>query len=224
MESGGVIELVGVIERSSVFGDRRSGKQVNRRRSSGNPSNAKNALRVQQSAQGGESCGIPGFENREAGGNRRETGHPVIIEIWAEVETERRPRMTGKRLGEIAEAAFVAKAAELGFSVAKPWGDSDPYDFITQSGGKLSRVQVKSAHRRGKDGCYSFRAHNHALRSYQANEIDALVAHVVPENVWYVLPVKVVKTLRSLKLYPGSKRKRSKYEKYRGASEELRGR
>lgn len=145
----------------------------------------------------------------------------VVIEIWAGAATGRR-RMTGKRLGEIAEAAFVAKAAELGFSVAKPWGDSDPYDFITQSGGRLCRVQVKSAHKKGKQGGYSFRAHNHALRAYRANEIDALVAHVVPEKVWYVLPVKVVKGLRSLKLYPGSKRRRSKYEKYREAWGELR--
>jgi hypothetical protein len=130
--------------------------------------------------------------------------------------------MTGKRLGEIAEAAFVAKAAELGFSVAKPWGDSDPYDFITQSGGKLRRVQVKSAHKRGKDGCYSFRTQDHGLRAYRESEIDALVAHIVPESAWYVLPVKVVKKRRSVKLYPGSRRKRSKYEKYREAWEELR--
>jgi hypothetical protein len=55
-------------------------------------------------------------------------------------------RFTGKRRGEMAEAAFVAKAVSLGFGVAKPWGDSDPFDFIVQSGGKLSKVQVKSAH------------------------------------------------------------------------------
>ena len=61
-------------------------------------------------------------------------------------------RLTGKRRGEMAEAAFVAKAVSLGFGVAKPWGDSDPFDFIVQSGGKLWKVQVKSAHRVGEDG------------------------------------------------------------------------
>ena len=146
-----------------------------------------------------------------------------MIEICAAAETRRRLRMTGKRLGEIAEAAFVAKASELGFTVAKPWGDSDPYDFITQSGAKLCRVQVKSAHRKGKDGAYSLRAHNHALRAYQAKEIDALVAHVMPESAWYVLPVNAVKKVRSVKLHPGSRRRRLKYEKYQEAWEELRG-
>ena len=127
----------------------------------------------------------------------------------------RSARMTGKRLGEIAEAAFVVKASELGFSVAKPWGDSDPYDFITQSGRRLCRVQVKSAYRTGKDGCYSLRAHGHSLRAYRADEIDVLVAYVAPLNVWYVIPVHAVRRLRSLKLFPESRRRRSKYEKYR---------
>lgn len=52
--------------------------------------------------------------------------------------------VTGKRRGEMAEAKFLAKASELGFGVAKPWGASDAYDFV-QTGGRLW-VQVKSAH------------------------------------------------------------------------------
>jgi hypothetical protein len=36
---------------------------------------------------------------------------------------------TPKALGEAAEAAFLAKAASLGFGVAKTWGDSERYDF-----------------------------------------------------------------------------------------------
>ena len=125
--------------------------------------------------------------------------------------------VTGKRLGE------VAKASDLGFGVAKPWGDSDPYDFIVETGGRLWKVQVKSAHRAGEDGSYSFRAHGHSLRAYRADEIDALVAYVVPENAWYVFPVKVVRLLRSLKLFTGSRKRRSKFERYREAWWILRG-
>ena len=131
--------------------------------------------------------------------------------------------VTGKRLGEVAEAAFLAKASDLGFGVAKPWGDSDPYDFIVETGGRLWKVQVKSAHRAGEDGSYSFRAHGHSLRAYRADEIDALVAYVVPENAWYVFPVKVVRLLRSLKLFTGSRKRRLKFEKYREAWWILRG-
>ena len=39
-----------------------------------------------------------------------------------------------KKRGELAELAFVYKAASMGFAVARPYGDSDRYDFIVQSG------------------------------------------------------------------------------------------
>src|SRR2546429_4503199 len=68
--------------------------------------------------------------------------------VWANAAEGARATgsVTGKRRGEIAEAKFLAKASELGFGVAKPWGDSDAYDFIVQTGGRLWKVQVKSAH------------------------------------------------------------------------------
>jgi hypothetical protein len=141
--------------------------------------------------------------------------------LWAEAGGRQKKaataERTGKRLGEMAEAAFLAKASCLGFGVAKTWGDSDRYDFIVDTAGKRWRVQVKSAHRAGQDGGYSFHAHGHSLKAYEEEEIDALVAYVVPENAWYVFPVKVFRRLRSMKLFPGSQRKRSKFEKYREA-------
>jgi hypothetical protein len=51
---------------------------------------------------------------------------------------------TRKWAGEQAEAAFLNKATSLGLNVAKPWGDSERYDFIVDSGRRLLRVQVKS--------------------------------------------------------------------------------
>lgn len=44
-----------------------------------------------------------------------------------------RSTLTCKQLGEIAEAEFIAKAVGMGFVVARPWGDSEPYDFIGES-------------------------------------------------------------------------------------------
>jgi hypothetical protein len=39
------------------------------------------------------------------------------------------PRPPRKPLGELAELAFMSKAASLGFGVAKPYGDSKRFDF-----------------------------------------------------------------------------------------------
>jgi hypothetical protein len=49
-----------------------------------------------------------------------------------------------KEKGELAELAFLHKAASLGFGVARPHGDSERYDFILDSGERFWRVQVKS--------------------------------------------------------------------------------
>ncbi len=67
----------------------------------------------------------------------------------------------------------------------------------------------------GEDGTCSFRAHNREQKSYTAEDIDALVAYAKPDGAWYVFPVRVIEGLRSLKLYPGSRKKRSKHEKWR---------
>jgi hypothetical protein len=133
-------------------------------------------------------------------------------------------KLTPKQLGEIAEAEFIAKAVGLGFVVAKPWGDSEPYDFIVNPKKSFIfwRVQVKSAHTIGADGGCSFRAHDHNQRSYTSEDIDALVAYARPMNAWYVMPVRVVEELKSLMLYPESRKLRSRFERWREAWEVLR--
>jgi hypothetical protein len=117
----------------------------------------------------------------------------------------------------MAEAAFVAKAASLGLCVSKPWGESSRYDLIVDNGRRLLRVQVKSAHRAGEYGGYTFHAHGNTSRVYGASEIDLLVAYVVPVNAWYLFRVEEFRKYKSMKLFPVSKRRRSKFEKFREA-------
>jgi hypothetical protein len=128
-------------------------------------------------------------------------------------------RENQKRRGEIAEAMFLTKAVTMGFSVGVLWGDSDKYDLIVDAGAGLLRVQVKSAHRVSANGGggYHVRAHGHQRRSYRANEIDLLVAYVVPEQAWYLFPVEEFRKYKSMKLFPGSRRRRSKFERFREA-------
>ena len=124
--------------------------------------------------------------------------------------------LTRKRRGEMAEAAFLHKASRMGFGVSKPWGDSEPYDLIVDSGTRLWRVQVKSASRPDKYGGYVFRAHgSDSKRAYSLEEIDVLVAYIVPEDLWYVVPVTVFLTIKGVKLFPERRRQESKYEVYR---------
>jgi hypothetical protein len=142
----------------------------------------------------------------------REMRHPVH-EVTGRVKAS----LTRKQRGEMAEAAFVAKAASLGLCLSKPWGESSRYDLIVDNGKRLLRVQVKSAHRAGEYGGYTFHAHGNTTRAYGANEIDVLVAYVVPVNAWYVFPVGEFRKYKSMKLFPVSRRRSSKFEKFREA-------
>jgi PD-(D/E)XK endonuclease len=127
-----------------------------------------------------------------------------------------------KRRGEVSEAAFLHKAAGLGVSVAKPWGDSDRYDFILDFAGRLSRVQVKTASRVG-NGAYSIHAcGSDPGRIYTREEIDFLIAYIVSENLWYVFPVRLFIKIRHVKLHPFRKQPLSRYEKYREAWDYMR--
>jgi PD-(D/E)XK endonuclease len=109
-----------------------------------------------------------------------------------------------KRAGERSEAAFLYKAAELGFGVAKPWGDSERYDFILDNGRRLLRIQVKATN--------SLRARAYETRAtytvgkgravYSPADIDFLVAHIIPLDLWYVLPVRACIPSPMLRFYP----------------------
>jgi len=128
-------------------------------------------------------------------------------------ETARQRETTTKRRGELSELAFTYKAASLGFGVAKPYGDSERYDFILDSRpldalenacGRLWRVQVKSTTTL-LCGLYRINAHRRVQGSaipYRSSEVDFLVAHIVPEDAWYIFPIHDILERTSILLSP----------------------
>jgi hypothetical protein len=124
-----------------------------------------------------------------------------------------------KKRGEAAELAFMLKAVSLGFGVAKPWGDSERYDFILDTGTRLWRVQVKSTSAMER-GSYCVNANRRANRdsiAYKTGEIDFLIAQIVPEDCWYVIPLKAILPRKSLRIYPEDEPRAGRYGKYREA-------
>jgi len=137
--------------------------------------------------------------------------------LWSLVAPLVRGAMQSKVRGGVVELAFMLKAASLGFGVSKPHADTERYDFIVDSGKRLSRVQVKSTFSPLNGGyratCYGG---DHSL--YKANQIDFLVVYIVPRNIWYVIPVKAIIGATSMALYPdGCRRDGGYFEAYREA-------
>src|ERR1700733_16042585 len=85
------------------------------------------------------------WKKGEKGGNRKLSNEKPVKPVR---KVNRLPAMGNpdhKRRGEAAEAEFIARASGFDFRVAKPWGESDPYDVLVGSGHAFWRVQVKCA-------------------------------------------------------------------------------
>lgn len=121
---------------------------------------------------------------------------------------------TCKRRGEVAEAALLAKASGLGFGVARPWGDSERYDFILDSGQHLWRVQLKSTEHYAESR-YRVKAGGSSA-TYTRDEIDFLIAYLIPENLWYIVPIEAFLGEKNLRFYPHGGGN-SQLERYREA-------
>jgi hypothetical protein len=124
---------------------------------------------------------------------------------------------TRKRRGEAAEAAFLARATHLGFSVCIPWGDSNRYDSVVELDRGFLRVQVKSATRYAETR-YRVKTTGANGKVYTSKEVDLFVGYVVPENIWYIIPIQAIGHRKNIRFYPTTRRQsRAMFEKYREA-------
>lgn len=119
-----------------------------------------------------------------------------------------------KRRGEWAEMCFMMRAAELGLEVSKPWSDTARYDFIIEKARRMARVQVKSTLCKHKDG-YLCHVRDCRGKAHEGNPFDFVAAYAVPEDIWYIIPAKVLRGKTCIGLFP--RYKRSKYEPFREA-------
>jgi hypothetical protein len=132
-------------------------------------------------------------------------------------------RPNTKRTGERSEAAFLYQASQRRFAICKPWGDSERYDFILdnrpQPTIQLFRIQIKCTDSL-RAGAYETRAtYEFAGRHipYTKRDIDFIAAHVIPLDLWYIIPVEVCTPQPMLRFYPHRQARRMRLEQYREA-------
>ena len=122
-----------------------------------------------------------------------------------------------KKRGEWAELRFMAAAAEQGLHVTKPWGETAQYDFVLEHQARFVRVQVKSTGFKDRGG-YSCSVRG-SRGAYVGDPFDFVAIYVVPEDLWFIIPERVVHGRRSVALYPHLEK--SKYGEYLNAWELL---
>ena len=132
-----------------------------------------------------------------------------------------------KQRGEWVEMLFMAAAAQHGYHVFKPWGDSLPYDVGVEHHGSFLRVQIKSSSaRKGEGYLCRLRHGGHGERPYNPNDVDLFAAYILPVRAWYLIPTATVfrpTPKMNLRFYPNGLRNRGRhdrdhdYEPYREA-------
>jgi len=114
----------------------------------------------------------------------------------------------------------MARAAEKGLQVGKPWGEFASYDFLVEYGTRCVRVQVKSImHKRDRGHHCTVRGGRQG--TYAENSFDFLAVHLISLDQWYIIPTAQVGGQKNLFLSPNLKN--SKYGQYKEAWPLLRG-
>ncbi|TAE22211.1 MAG: endonuclease [Cytophagales bacterium] len=106
--------------------------------------------------------------------------------------------MLTKQKGDIAEQAVILKALQLGFGVCKPIGDRLPYDLVFDVGGRLMKIQVKSAWFDEGRGNYVIDTRRtktnrrQMVRStYAADDFDFAIAFIELLGIFYIIPINI---------------------------------
>ena len=127
----------------------------------------------------------------------------------------RRGDPTGKRRGEATEAEFIARATGPRLPHRQAWEESDSYDVLVGIARGFWRVQVKRAPYL-RQGQYVANAKGNS-RLYTKEDIDFIAAHLIQQNIWYIVPIEAFAGRTMLHFNPQSRLSKSKYEKYREA-------
>ena len=126
-------------------------------------------------------------------------------------------------------ATRASPAPPTATKVSKPWGDCSSYDVGVESNSRVLRVQVKSTTCRTGSGYLCQFKPNYFTEPYKLSQIDFFAAYVIPQDVWYVIPARIlISGIRkeAIMLHPMRplRKNRYRYERFREAWKLLRPR
>ena len=112
-----------------------------------------------------------------------------------------------KKRGQWAELRFMAKAAELGFQLNKPLGDTAQYDVVLDLGGRFISIQVKSTFFQASNlkpgnfvaSLFHVNGPNHR---YEQSDFDYLAVYCIPKDIWYIIPSTEAARKHAIRVWP----------------------
>jgi hypothetical protein len=110
-----------------------------------------------------------------------------------------------KDIGEYGEVCFLKEALSRGYTIGRPYGDNASYDFFLDTGDRILRIQVKcSATPINKSGSYKLQLSkgSKSKQPYTKEDIDYIVAVLLPNEIYYFIPVERLRGRKTTILSP----------------------
>jgi hypothetical protein len=124
--------------------------------------------------------------------------------------------LDSKMKGQISESYVLAKLAEAGFDVWKPYMNNHKADLGVIIDNRLIRIQVKTAtFDETSDrfrGSTTTKDKNGNHISYDGNLIDFFIFVCLEASAFYVIPAKICIKRRSLNFYPHRNKSKARYK------------
>ena len=108
-------------------------------------------------------------------------------------------------IGSSGEFSFIAQAIRRDFIVSTPSLNHYKYDIILDTNhGRFLRVQVKTTGSDAKDGVFKLNLNKRAgtKNTYNKDNSDFLVYYIETLNIFYMIPIKVIRDRSKLSFYP----------------------
>jgi hypothetical protein len=117
--------------------------------------------------------------------------------------------------GKVSEYAFTSEALKRDLVPCWPSTAMYPFDLVVASASRAHRVQIKATERIGHTiPVTAHKTVNGKAAKYTKEDVDFVVVHVVKLNLFYVIPIRMIKNFE-IRLKPEDPR--CPYARYKEA-------
>ena len=131
-----------------------------------------------------------------------------------------KPKLGNLDLGYLTEKKVQSKLVEKGFSVFEPHDEGGTADLLSYKNNIFKRLQVKTAFYDPVTDRFRISLMRTRHQNYDYNEFDFFISYLYEIDIFYVVPVDILKEQKIINVYPHREKslnfkKKIDYEKFK---------
>ena len=137
-----------------------------------------------------------------------------------------KPKLENLDLGYLTEKKVQSKLIEKGFSVFEPNDEGGTVDLLCYKNNIFKRLQVKTATYDSLTDRFRISLQRTRHQRYDYSEFDYFVSYLYEIDIFYVIPVNILKEQKMINVYPHREKslnfkKKVDYEKFKENFDQL---